>query len=199
MASNPDCAKLHQGGEPVYPDVFVVGDDGGFANVLVHVVSGLPEGKTYPVPAEPVELTQKDCMYSPHMFVLRPGQPLRVLNPDAIQHNVHLLPKVNPERNLTMNKTRTEMTYKFDKLEGPFKISCDVHGWMEAYCAVLDHPFFAVTEEDGTFTIEGLPAGEYEIEAWHENQHLENQRKTVKVPADGEVEVDFTFTVPKRN
>ena len=61
-----------------------------------------------------------------------------------------------------------ESTKTFDKKEIMIPVGCDVHPWMRSYISVLDHPFFAVTKEDGKFEIKGLPAGEYEIEAFHE-------------------------------
>jgi len=71
-------------------------------------------------------------------------------------------------------------------------VRCDVHAWMSGYIAVESHPFSGVTGADGTFSLEGLPAGEYEIEAWHEK--LGAQRKTIKVSDGQPATVDFTFT-----
>jgi len=88
-----------------------------------------------------------------------------------------------------------EMEISFDKPEAPFQFKCDVHPWMGAYCAVVAHPFYAVTKEDGAFAIDGLDPGEYEITAYHER--LGKQTATVKV-ADGAVTQDFTFSRTKK-
>jgi hypothetical protein len=76
-----------------------------------------------------------------------------------------------------------ESNKSFDKPEVWIPVGCDVHPWMRAYVAVVPHPFFAVTGEDGSFEIRGLPAGEYEIEAVHEKLERQSQKVTVK---DGE-------------
>jgi plastocyanin len=191
--SDPGCKALHAD-KPLLSEFLVLGEDQSVANVLVHVVSGLPQGATYPVPTDVVEVSQKDCRYGPHMIAIRAGQTIRFVNPDGLQHNVHPLPKVNREMNRAMSKTETEFTHSFAKPEAVFRIKCDVHAWMEAWCAVFDHPFFAVTKDDGTFTIPGLPAGEYEIEAWHEV--LGSQR--MRVAADKPAAANFTFTRPQK-
>jgi uncharacterized protein (DUF2141 family) len=74
----------------------------------------------------------------------------------------------------------------------PFK--CDVHGWMNAYVGVLDHPFFAVTGEDGKFAIKGLPAGSYTVEAWHERLGATTQ--SVTLGAKESKDVSFTLKMP---
>jgi len=193
--ADPNCADLH-GDKPLLTEWLLLGEGQSVANAFVQVVSGLPEGKTYPVPQAPAEFTQKDCRYSPHVLAVRAGQEVRILNPDAMQHNVHAMPEVNREFNKAMAKTHLEVRHSFPKAETPFKIKCDVHGWMEAYCVVVDHPFFAVTGTDGTFAIEGLEPGEYEIEAWHEV--LGTRRATVTVTADQAGVADFSFTRPQK-
>jgi len=192
MAANPECETVHT--EPVLRQMLVLDDDQHMANVLVSVVSGLPEGVDYPVPTEPFVMSQEGCIYKPRVFGLRAGQELKFTNPDKFLHNVHALPKVNNEFNRSMNSQRTEITTTFKKPEPVFDIKCDVHAWMQSYCTVFDHPYFAVTASDGTFTIEGLPAGEYEIEAWHER--LGTQRATVTVEVSGESVADFIFKRP---
>jgi len=71
----------------------------------------------------------------------------------------------------------------------PFK--CDVHGWMNAWVGVLDHPYYAVTSADGSFSLKGLPPGTYTIEAWHEK--LGTQTQTVTVAEKESKDVQFTF------
>lgn len=192
MDGNPDCATLHS--EPVLTDWLVLGEGQSVGHVLVYVVSGLPKGKTYAAPSEAVILTQKGCVYSPHVFGIRAGQSLKVMNPEGVQHNIHALPSVNSEFNRSSNKA--EITHTFKKTEGVFPIKCDSHNWMQAFCGVFDHPFFTVTGADGAFSISGLEAGEYEIEVWHEK--LGTRRATVTVPSEGAATVNFTLTRPNR-
>jgi len=195
--ADPGCAKMHSADNPLLTEFLVAGEGNTIANVIVRVTKGLPSSVEYPVPMDAVEVTQHGCQYSPHVFVLRVGQPVHFTNPDGMQHNVHPLPETNREVNRAMSATETEFIHTFPKAEAPFRIKCDVHAWMEAYCAVVDHPFFAVTGKDGAFTITDLPPGEYEIEAWHEV--LGTQTATVKVGEGETATHDFTFTRPQKN
>jgi plastocyanin len=192
MAAVPECAKKHS--TPQANDALVLGSGNTLGNVLVYVKSGLPAGKTYPAPTTAVVMDQKGCHYSPHVMGIMAGQPFKVLNSDGLLHNVHALPKVNKQFNMAMPANRTEAETKFDKAEGIFTIKCDVHPWMNAFLGVFSHPFFAVTKPDGSFSIAGLPAGSYEIEAWHEK--LGTKTGKVTVGADGSGKVDFSFSPP---
>lgn len=183
------CISKHGG--PIMNEALVLGEGQTMANIIVRVIKGLPEGKTYPMPEESVTLDQKGCKYSPHVFVVRAGQYLLIKNPDAIFHNVHAESKVNPALNMAMPADKLREVHTFEKPEDPFAISCDVHSWMRSYCAVVDHPFWAVTSVDGKFSIEGLEPGTYTIEAWHEK--LPAQTAEVTVAADGTEELNFTF------
>lgn len=194
LSGDPACAALH-GDNPPANEVLVLGEGNTMANVLVRVTKGYA-AKEYPAPAEPVTLNQKGCQYSPRVFVLHPAQTLKIQNPDGIMHNVHGMPAVNTPFNRAMPKTLTEIEVQLPKVEDPFEIKCDLHRWMHAYCAVLDHPFYSVTTKDGVFEIGGLEAGEYEIEAWHEK--LGKQSATVTVGADAPAKQDFQFTRPAK-
>lgn len=195
MAADPVCDALHS--EPVLAETLVMGEGQTMANVLVQVTEGLPKGKKYPVPEAPFEFTQAGCMYSPHVFGVRAGQPVKVLNPDGTLHNIHVLSEVNPEFNKAMTKARTEMIHVFEKPEEVFHIKCEVHPWMGAYAAIFDHPFFDVTEKDGKYSITGLEPGTYTIQAWHER--LGPMTKEVTVEKDGKATADFTFSRPSRD
>jgi len=192
MSADPDCASKHSG--PVQSEVLVLGSGGTMANVVVSVKSGLPK-KTYPVPTEPVVIDQRGCVYTPRVVGMMAGQSIKFLNSDGILHNVHALSKINPEFNIGMPPALKQKVKKIAKVEPSFAIKCDVHPWMRSYAVVLDHPFFAVTAPDGAFKIDNLPAGTYEIEAWHER--LGSQTASVKV-GDGAASVDFSFKKPTK-
>ena len=192
MDADPNCAKKHSG--PVPSDMLVLGDGGTMGNILVRVVGGLPAGKTWPAPQEPAVMDQNGCHYEPHVLGIMIGQPFKILNSDGILHNVHSLPKINKPFNMAMPANRKEATTAFDKAEDIFQVKCDVHPWMSAYIAVMTHPFFAVTKKDGTFTIKGLDAGTYTVEAWHEK--LGTQKMTVTVGASDTKAADFKFNAP---
>lgn len=191
MGADPVCLTKHA--DTVFPRTIVLGPNMEMKNVFLHIKDGLPK-KKYPVPTEPKVLDQDGCIYTPAVLGVMVGQPVRILNPDGTLHNVHALPKINPEFNVAMPKFRKEITKKFDKTEFMFEVKCDVHPWMTAYITVLDHPFYTTTTETGEFVIDDLPAGEYVLEAWH--QRLAPQQVTVTL-AEGETkEIDFTFQRP---
>jgi plastocyanin len=191
MEADPVCAKKHSG--PVPNELLVLGSGNTMGNIMVWVSKGVPAGKTYPAPQTPVVLDQQGCQYKPHVMGIMAGQPYKILNSDALPHNVHTLPKVNATFNRAMPATLKEVTTKFDKPEPIFQIKCDVHPWMAAYIGVFTHPFFSVTGTDGKFTIAGLDAGTYEITAWHER--LGTQTATVTVSGSDTKSQNFKFAV----
>jgi plastocyanin len=178
VSADPYCQKEHKDGlERKTVDV----KDGGLKDVFVYVKSGITG--TYPPPTDSVELDQQGCMYKPHLVALQVGQSLKIKNNDETLHNIHPRPTVNAEFNIGQPRKGMESTKTFDKKEVMIPVGCDVHPWMRSYISVVDHPFFAVTDEDGKFEIKGLPAGEYEIEAVHEKLKSTTGKITVK---DGE-------------
>ena len=190
MSADPACAAKHP--EPVKSEMLVLGEGNTMANVLVRVKGGLPDRK-WPTPSEPVVMDQRGCRYSPHVMGIMVNQPFRILNSDGLLHNVHALPEVNREFNMAMPASRTEAMETFNKEEDIFKIKCDVHPWMNAFVGVMGHPYFSVTRADGEFALSGLPAGTYEVEAWHERLGVKTESVTV---ADGETAtVSFAFTM----
>jgi hypothetical protein len=141
-----------------------------------------------------VKIDQMSCRYHPHVFGIRVGQPLEIVNSDPTLHNIHALPKGNQEFNTgqPIQGMVTKHTFTAKEVMVPFK--CDVHGWMNAYVGVLDHPYFATTDKDGKFELKSLPPGTYTIEAWHEKLGTATQSVTLG-PKDSK-EVNFTFKVP---
>ncbi|HEY3052503.1 MAG TPA: carboxypeptidase regulatory-like domain-containing protein, partial [Thermoanaerobaculia bacterium] len=120
------------------------------------------------------------------------GQPLQIKNSDATLHNIHALPNVNSQFNEGQPVQGMVSTKKFDKPEiVPFRIKCDVHGWMKAFMAVLPHPYHSVSAMNGTFTIGNLPPGTYTLTAWHEKYGTQEQQVVVG-PKESK-QVTFTF------
>ena len=193
MAADPVCEELSKEA-PKHRQVLVLGEEQRIANVLVQIKGNLP-AMEHELPAMIVEFDQGGCQYTPHVFGLRTGQTLKILNPDGTLHNVHVFAKVNAEFNEAMPKFRTELEKVFEKAEPtPFAVKCDVHPWMNAWAAVFDHPYFAVTGTDGTFSIGNLPAGTYELDIWHER--LPAQTVSVTVAAGESASVEAVMEVP---
>ena len=177
MDADPVCAASHR--EAARAESFIVDADGNLANVIVYLEGVSYSGKA---PTKPVVLDQSGCIYSPHVVGLRAGQPLKILNSDATMHNIHGLPKVNREFNFGMPKSLKEKSVTFEKAESVFVVKCDVHPWMKSYAQVFDHPYFAVTGPDGSFSIKDVPDGTYKAVAWQEkfNKRTLSQNVTVK-------------------
>jgi plastocyanin len=182
--SDPDCVGKIQTEE------VLAGPDGSLQNVFVYVKDGLGD-LVFPVPDTPVVLAQQDCMYTPHVLGIQVGQTLDIVNGDDTLHNIHAVPTANGEFNKAQQFKgfRNQHVFSTKEVMVPFK--CDVHRWMSAYVGVLDHPFFAVTGNGGTFALEGLPPGTYTIEAVHEKYGRQTQ--TVTLPEKGAPEIAFTF------
>ena len=194
MDADPDCLNKHTSPPPA--EYLVLGDGNTMGNIFVAIKSGLPD-KEYPAPSSAAIIDQKGCIYDPHVIGLMAGQPLKFKNSDGILHNVHALPKINRPFNMAMPGTMTESSDKgFKKVEEkPFKIKCDVHPWMNTWVRVMSHPYFSVTSTDGKYKIDNLPAGTYEVEAWHEKLGFRTQEITV---AEGDsAKLDFKFTRTK--
>lgn len=194
MDADPKCAAMH-GDEPARFESVVVNDNNTLKNVFVYVKDGL-EGRKFDVPGEPVVINQKGCTYVPHVFGMMAGQKLTIRNSDPLLHNIHALPKENAEFNFGQPREGMESTKTFKKPEVMVKFKCDVHPWMSAYVGVLDHPFYAVTGDDGSFEIKGLPAGRYTIEAWHEQFGTKQMQVDV---TDGEAKtIEFGYGPDKK-
>ena len=192
MAADPNCAKNATG--PQFQTTYLVGPDGKtLGNVFIYVKDGLGN-YAYDAPTAAVTIDQKGCRYVPHVLGVRVGQKVTILNSDPTLHNIHATPKTNSEFNTgqPIQGMTTDHTFTAKEVMVPFK--CDVHGWMNAYAGVLDHPFYAVSAEDGKFALKGLPPGTYTVEAWHER--LGTATESVTLGAKESKDVTFTFKVP---
>jgi hypothetical protein len=175
--------------------------DGKLANVFVYIKDGsTADGAkiasfTFPTPSEAVTLDQKGCHYVPHVLGLQANQKLKITNSDPTQHNIHPTPKVNLEWNQGQPNGAPPLEKTFARAEVLIPVKCNQHPWMKSYIGVLKHPFFAVSGEDGAFTIKGVPPGTYTVAAWHEKGGPNGTEKTmqVTVPASGAGKADFAF------
>jgi hypothetical protein len=131
-------------------------------------------------------------MYEPHVFGAMVNQDVRFTNSDPTNHNVHPLPRKNTEWNESEAPKTSDIRKKFTKEEIMIPIKCNIHPWMRAFIGVVSHSFFAVTGDDGTFKIKGLPPGKYTLSAWHERYGVRELEVTV-APKE-EKTVDFSFS-----
>jgi len=188
MSEEAAC-KAKYSTSPTDPQIVVT--NGMLANVFVYLKSGLPAGASYPAPSTPVVIDQRGCLYHPRVFGVMVGQPIEILNSDPVLHNIKAVPTANRGFNISQPSEGMKTTRTFSTPEVMVPLQCNVHGWMNAHVGVVSHPFFATSGEDGTFTIKGLPAGTYELEAWHEK--LGTQTMKVTVAENGTATADFTF------
>ena len=187
MNADPVCVKENT--TPQTQESYEVAD-GKLGNVFVYVKDGLG-AYAFDAPTGTVSIDQKNCRYHPHVFGIRVGQTLEIINSDPTLHNIHALPKDNKEFNTgqPIKDMKTEHVFTAKEVMVPFK--CDVHGWMNAYVGVVDNPYFGVTDKDGKVSLKGLPPGTYTIEAWH--QKLGVQQVMVTLGAKETKDAAFTF------
>ncbi len=184
------CARLTGGFTTRH---YVVGADGGLANVFVYLKQGAP---AVPATGSEVLLDQAACQYQPYVVGVQTGQTLTVRNSDALLHNVHVLPAHNRERNIGQPVKGMTTPMLFERPEVLVKFKCDVHPWMFAYVGVVDHPWFAVTDKAGNFTLPaGLPDGPYTLAAVHQKAGELMQPATVD--GGSVAPVQFVFDVPE--
>ena len=177
-------------GPEVLDETVIVSDAGGLKNVFVWVSDGLGNYK-FETPEEPAVLTQKGCTYVPHVLGLMEKQTLMIKNEDETTHNVHSFSNKNKGFNQAQPAGAPALEKVFKRDEGLFQIKCDMHAWMGCWIAVVDSPFFAVTDDAGHYDLGKLPAGTYEISFKHES--LGTQKKEITV-ADGAAQaIDITF------
>lgn len=186
----PTMAKINNqichGAKEISEEFAVISEGGGLKNAIVYVdgVRG-PLDRTPP----PAELDQVNCQFVPHVVAVRVGQTLRVTNSEAEMHNVHGNPKKNGSFNKSfMGKGSQDMSFAKSEI---FSVACDVHPWMKGYIGVFDSSYFAVTADDGSFEITGLPAGTYDVKVWHERFGVQQKSVTVE---SGPVESSFVYS-----
>lgn len=188
MAQDPVCAM--SGGNSMTSDYVV--HDGGLGNVLVYIQSGLGN-KSFPVPRDPVVVDQKGCRFVPHVAVAMAGQGVHFTNSDSTLHNVHLSPTAagNDGFDISQNAHSDPVTRYFPAPELMIPLRCNVHPWMQSYLSIVPNPFSAVTNEDGTYTIKGLPPGTYTLTAVHEK--LGAKSVTIHVAANDTAHQSFSY------
>ena len=173
--------------------------DGKLANTFVYIKEGTVEGGkkiseySSPAPSTEVTLDQNGCHYKPHVMGVVVSQSIKITNSDPTTHNIHFTPKNNPDWNQSQPSGAQPLIHKLARAEVLVPVKCNQHPWMKSYVGVLKHPLFAVSGEDGSFTIKGVPAGKYTVVAWHEGGAAGTEKTMeVTVPAKGAATADFS-------
>lgn len=178
----------------------VVGEGQGVKNVFVFMKKA-PKGSPEPNTAEPVFFDQKNCRFIPHCMIVPVGATLKVLSGDDVAHNTH----TNPARNngvsslVAANDRDGQLELVYTSGENPFSVTCDFHSWMKAYHLPLDHPYGAVTDDNGNFEIPDVPAGKHDFVVWHEaaNGNFVERKLTVNVSAGKTTTIEIPYAVSK--
>lgn len=193
----PDPAPLTLYGGCEKSDVKAVDDsvmvaDGKLENAFVYIGEGADKWIPPAAPSEEVEVDQRGCFYVPHVVGVRVGQPITFINSDPMYHNVRGEAETNTPFNLDMPAKDQRITRKLMRQEVMVKAKCDVHPWMASWIGVMNHPWFAVTDASGAFSLAGVPPGTYTVVAWHEVFGTTSQQVTVE--ASKAAEATFAFT-----
>jgi len=171
----------------------IIGPGGGVENTVVYLKT-VTMGKAMDLPVMRASLNQKNCRYEPHILLVPQSAELKMKSSDPILHNIHMtgaalynlpFPLQDQEVKRTMRKS------------GVADLKCDAgHVWMNAEVLVVEHPYYAVTGDQGDFKISGVPPGDYEIVAWHEGWTILREESVMDVDAHQEVRRPI-FSEPK--
>jgi len=187
MSADPVCVSGHTGA--VTSEDLVVNSNNTVKNVIVRIKDDA-EVLSFDTPTEPVEIDQVGCVYTPHVAAVLANQSFVAKNGDNTMHNVHYVAEKDGENNVAQPAKGIKSTFTFTAPQH-VKFKCDVHSWMSAHVLVVDNPFYAVTGDDGSFTIKNVPAGDYTVETWHESGWTATAKVTVA--AQAAATADFTF------
>ncbi len=168
-------------------DPSLIVSNGNLVNAVI-TITDIQKGKK--VEAKKVTLDQKGCEYHPHVLAFPAGTTVEILNPDGILHNVHSYSKVNSPFNQAQPKFKKSLDVKIDKPEA-IEVKCDVHGWMHGWLVSTENPYFAVTDNSGSFKLTDVPAGSYTVEVWHEKLGKSTQKVTVKGKEEAKVNFEM--------
>ena len=153
-------------GKEKEPEDLVLSSNNGIRNAVVSLQNVSPGAKrdwNFP----PAKMDQKQCSFTPRVVIVPAGGTVEFLNSDRLLHNVRSAGKENPPFNRAQPHARSiSFTFKQPEL---LRIDCDLHSWMRGWVVVAEHPFYAVTNEQGEFTLENVPRGKYTLQVWQES------------------------------
>ena len=176
-------------GEAVPNETYLVDSTGGLKNAVVFLDQA-------PANADPLRreriLNNSGCRFVPRVLAMMKGDKLIIKNSDPKLHIVHSYLDKRAVFNLSLpfRGHTIDITRKIDKA-GILQVNCDTHTWMRGYIHVFDHPFFAVSDEQGSFTVPDVPPGKYILRAWHEGGGIQSREVTVAHEGDSKVSFEF--------
>jgi plastocyanin len=141
-------------------------------------------------PTQGAEIDQKNLIFIPHVLPVVVGTTVQFLNSDNVLHNVFSPDEVAAKVNLGTWPPGEIRTHVFDKV-GSAALLCNVHTEMESYVVVCQNPFFAVTDENGNYTIKDVPPGSYALKIW--NKKLKGDPLNITVKEGETVKADFAL------
>lgn len=191
MSQDPVCSMT--GGENDAEQFVVHG--GKLANVYVYVKTGpsaaMNAAAAAPVPAAVID--QKGCRYIPHVIAIEKGETVEFRNSDPTMHNIHTMPTTvgNEVIDVSQGPKGAPQVRRFNAPEAMLPVRCNNHPWMNAFINISATPFFAVSAEDGSFSLKGLPAGSYTLGFVHEKLGEKTLDVTVKPHEASKADVHF--------
>ncbi len=184
------------GGDDREPLELIVAEEGGLANVVV-LLEGITEGKPMPEPEAGWRINQSGCDYSPHVQVVPTNVNFSIVNSDPILHNIHTYLNDETEFNIAQPVQNQTNTHTFTTA-GFVYTECDIHSWMQAHIVAVDSPYFAITDDTGSFLIDGVPPGTYTARIWHEFLGERTAEVTVSRRADTTLDADLRDLLDER-
>ena len=183
----------HECGEVQSLRNILVSRNQGIGNTIISLANvSLPPD--YKVPVSTLVLDNRECQFEPHVAVLTTGSSIETTNNDAITHTVHLYGLFN--QNVALGPGQSRFVRRLDH-PGWYIVKCDLHGWMQAYLRVDEHPFHAISSSDGSFRILNLPVGSYRLEAWHEYFGREEREIVVEAGETSTLTIVYQETTTK--
>jgi plastocyanin len=184
----PVTVDHHVCGKEKDAEDLVLSPEKGIRNVVVSLQPP-PPGAKWPVALPVVQIDQQQCLFVPRVVLVPAGGTVEFLNTDRLLHNLHSDSKGNPKFNRTQPRGRTiPIVLKHPEI---IRVDCDLHPWMRAWVVVAEHPFYAVTNEQGEFVLDNIPPGEYSLRLWQESLGTVTQDVTVRDEAITTVTVEM--------
>ncbi|MFO0972630.1 MAG: carboxypeptidase regulatory-like domain-containing protein [Phycisphaerae bacterium] len=183
IVKDPETCGKHP---PTVPQLRV--DDKGHVADAVVFLGNIAAGKMWSAKETDLHVVnQTTCEFDPHVQVIPIKLPFDIANNDPVAHNIKADQGVQTLFNHLQPRRGMRTEEKFEQ-PGLVELRCNVHDWMRAYVYVVPHPYYAVTGADGTFTLENVPPGKYDLVVWQE--FLGEQTFAVELTPEGTATVE---------